>query len=136
MEWGHNTTSYAWSSGHDFIDAPWKPDTDWHHIAVTWDGKEFGIYLDADQIGSGVTTPDLGRNPLTNKPLLIGIYLGTGQHGQWGEFFSGRIDEVAIFNIALADDDIETIMAKGLEEILSVEPSDKLAAIWATIKAQ
>ena len=119
-----------------FIDAPWKPDTDWHHIAVTWDGKEFGIYLDADQIGSGVTTPNLGRNSLTDKPLLIGIYLGTGQHGQWGEFFSGIIDEVAIFNIALADDDIETIMAKGLEEILSVEPSDKLAAIWTTIKAQ
>ena len=99
-------------------------------------GKEFGIYLDADQIGSGVTTPNLGRNSLTDKPLLIGIYLGTGQHGQWGEFFSGIIDEVAIFNIALADDDIETIMAKGLEEILGVEPSDKLAAIWATIKAQ
>ena len=116
-----------------FIDAPWKPDTDWHHIAVTWDGKEFGIYLDADQIGSDVTTPDLGRRPLTDNPLLIGIY---GQHGQWGKFFSGIIDEVAIFNIALADDDIETIMAKGLEEILSVEPSDKLAAIWATIKAQ
>ena len=67
---------------------------------------------------------------------MIGIYLDTGQHGKWGEFFPGIIDEVAIFNIALADDDIETIMAKGLEEILSVEPSDKLAAIWATIKAQ
>ena len=99
-------------------------------------GKEFGIYLDADQIGSGVTTPNLGRNSLTDKPLLIGIYLGTGQHGHWGEFFSGIIDEVATFNIALADDDIEIIMAKGLEEILSVEPSDKLAAIWTTIKAQ
>ena len=67
---------------------------------------------------------------------MIGIYLGTGQHDQWGEFFSGIIDEVSIFNIALADDDIENIMNKGLEEILSVEPSDKIAIIWANIKAQ
>ena len=70
-----------------YIDAPWDPDTKWHHVAVTWDGEEFGIYLDLDQIGSGVTAPNLGRNPLTDKPFLIGIYLATGQHAQWGTFF-------------------------------------------------
>jgi hypothetical protein len=119
-----------------FIDAPWKPDTKWHHVAVTWDGKEFGIYLDVDQIGSGVTTPNLGRNPLTDKPFLIGIYLATGQHGQWGQFFPGIVDEVAIFNTALDDDDIETLTTDGLEKVLGVEPSDKLATTWAGIKAQ
>jgi len=105
------------------------------HGGAKWVGGKLGgkaLRLDAKDD----YTPNLGRNPLTDKPLLIGIYLGTGQHSQWGEFFSGIIDEVTTFNIALADDDIETIMAKGLEEILSVEPSDKLAAIWATIKAQ
>ena len=118
-----------------FIDAPWKPDTDWHHVAVTWDGEEFGVYMDAEQIGSGVTTANLGRNPLTDKPFLIGIYLATGQHGKWGAFLSAIIDDVVIFNTALDDDDIETLMAQGLKVAADIEPSGKLATTWAAIKA-
>ena len=118
-----------------YIDAPWSPDTDWHHVAATWDGEEFEIYLDADSIGSGVTGPNLGRNPLTDKPLFLGIYLATGQHGQWGAFFGGIIDDVAIFNTALADDDIETIMTDGLKTAADIEPSGKLTTTWAAIKA-
>ena len=118
-----------------YIDANWTPDTKWHSIAVTWDGKKFEIYLDVAQIGSGVTVSNLGRNPLTDKPLLIGIYLATGQHGQWGAFFPGIIDEVAIFNMALTDDDIKTITTKGLKMVTGIEPSDKLATTWASIKA-
>ena len=118
-----------------FIDANWKPDTDWHHVAVTWDGKGFGVYLDAEEIGAGVTTANIGRNPLTDKPLLIGIYLATGQHGQWGKFFGGIIDDVAVFNTALADNDIETLMNDGLKRAANVEPSGKLTTTWAALKA-
>ena len=119
-----------------YIDANWNPDTDWHHVAVTWDGEEFGVYMDADQIGSGVTAPNLGRNPLTDKPFLIGIYLATGQHGQWGAFLPAIIDDVVIFNTALSDDDIETIMNEGLRMAADIEPSGKLTITWADIKAR
>lgn len=40
-----------------YIDASWTPDTNWHHIALTYDGEEFAIYLDVDLIASGVTVP-------------------------------------------------------------------------------
>ena len=118
-----------------FIDAPWNPDTDWHHVAVTWDGEAFGVYLDAEQIGDGVSTANLGRNPLTDKPLLIGIYLATGQHAKWGAFFGGIVDDVAVFNAALTGNDIETLMNTGLEAAADIEPSGKLAITWAAIKA-
>ena len=118
-----------------FIDAPWKPDTDWHHVAVTWDGDEFGVYMDADAIGEGVTTPNLGRNALTDKPLLIGIYLATGQHGKWGAFFAGIVDDVAVFNTALSGNDIETLMNDGLAATADIEASGKLTTTWAAIKA-
>jgi hypothetical protein len=118
-----------------YIDAPWKPDTDWHHVAAIWDGEEFIIYLDADEIGAGVTGPNLGRNALTDKPVLIGIYLATGQHGQWGAFLGAIIDDVAIFNVALSDDDIETLMNDGLKTAADIEPSGKLTTTWADIKA-
>ena len=53
--------------------------------------------------------------------------------------FNGVIDEVAIFNVALDVDDINEIMTEGLGEatgITAVEPSGKLAATWASIKAR
>ena len=118
-----------------YVDADWEPDTDWHHVAVTWDGEAFGVYLDAEEIGSGVNGANIGRNPLTDKPLLIGIYLETGQHGQWGAFLSAIIDDFAIFNTALAGDDIETLMNEGLEATTDVEASGKLTTTWAAIKA-
>lgn len=117
-----------------YIDAPWTPDTDWHHVAVTWDGEEFVVYLDADKIGSGTNAKNIGRNPLSDKPFLIGIYLATGQHGQWGAFLSAIVDDVAIFNVALPDNDIETIMNDGLEMAASVDPSEKLTTTWAKYK--
>ena len=119
-----------------FIDANWKPDTNWHHVAVTWDGEAFGVYLDADEIGAGVTTANLGRNPLTDKPFLIGIYLATGQHGQWGQFLGAIVDDVAVFNVALSDDDIETLMNDGLQKAASVDASGKLTTTWAALKAE
>ena len=118
-----------------YVDADWNPDTDWHHVAATWDGEKFDIYLDAESISSGVTDADIGRNALTDKPLLFGIYLRTGQHDQWGAFFGGIIDEVVIFNTALSEDDIGTIMNDGLKTVADIEPSGKLATTWAAIKS-
>lgn len=117
-----------------YIDADWNPDTDWHHVAATYDGEEFGVYLDAEQIGSGVTAAGLGRNPLTDKPLLFGIYLPTGQHGQWGEFFSGIVDDFVIFKTALSENDIDTLMKQGLETTADIEPTGKLTTTWAKVK--
>ena len=85
-------------------------------------------------IGEGVTTANIGRNPLTDKPLLIGIYLATGQHGQWGAFLGAIIDDVAIFSVALSDNDIETLMNDGLQATADIEPLDKLTTTWAAIK--
>ena len=116
-----------------YIDAPWSPDTKWRSFAVTWDGKKFETYLDGVRIDHGAIQ-NTGRNPLSEKPLCIGIYLATGQHGQWGAFFTGIIDEVSIFNVALEEEDIQDIMDKGLESILAVSQSGKLTTTWGRIK--
>ena len=43
--------------------------------------------------------------------------------------------EIALFKVALDKDDIKTVM-KGLKVVLglAVEPRDKLATTWATLK--
>ena len=87
------------------------------------------------RLGSGVNGANIGRNPLTDKPVLFGIYLATGQHGQWGAFLGAIIDDVAIFNTALTGDDIGTLMNDGLETTTDVEVAGKLTTTWAAIKA-
>ncbi len=47
------------------------------------------------------------------------------------------MDEAAIFNIALTEDDIKGIMNEGLEKVLgitAVDLSGKLTSTWASIK--
>ena len=76
----------------------------------------------------------LGRNPLTDKPFLFGIYFPTGQHAQWGEFFSGIVDDFVIFNTALSENDVDTLMNQGLENTDDIETAGKLTTTWAKIK--
>jgi hypothetical protein len=72
----------------------------WHNVVGTYDGSSVRLYLDGREVGSG--TPDTtpigyslpGSNDLTigNYPSCPGVSLD----------FSGAIDEVKIFNRALA----------------------------------
>jgi len=49
------------------------------------------------------------------------------------------IDDVSLFNVALTDAEIKSIMTDGLAETLGltdVSPEEKLTTTWATIKKQ
>ena len=57
----------------------------------------------------------------------------------WAELghFNGAIDEVAVFKVALTENDVKRITDKGLERALgmtAVSPSGKLTTTWSTIK--
>ena len=51
----------------------------------------------------------------------------------------GIIDEVAIFNVALTEKNIQTVMESGLQKIISgqlaVGPSGKLTTFWGKIRS-
>jgi len=46
------------------------------------------------------------------------------------------IDEVVIFNVALEENDIQTLMNVGLSSVLAVSDAGKLATTWSNIKTQ
>ena len=48
--------------------------------------------------------------------------------------FKGAVDEVAFYNRALTEDEIEEAMQRSL--FIAVEPEDKLPITWGTIKVQ
>ncbi len=74
----------------------------WHHVAGTYDGATARLYLD------GKLVPDDGNStftsagvPQTSADLGVGAYLGTCDL-----YYTGDIDQVAIFNQALPVDRI------------------------------
>ena len=57
-----------------------------------------------------------------------------GRH--YDRYTDGVIDEVALFNVALEEEDIKFLMDNGLETAAAVEPVNKLATTWGRIKQQ
>jgi Concanavalin A-like lectin/glucanases superfamily len=74
----------------------------WHNVIGSDDGSTVRLYVDGQQVGSG--TPDsapIGYGLSTSNDLLIGNYGGCSSLG-----FTGRIDEVRIFDRALSAPEI------------------------------
>ena len=70
-------------------------DTDWHHLAGTYDGSRIKLYYDGGLVSDQpcTLTPAISADPLT-----IGFQSGNGPHSP----FDGLIDEVHVFNRALS----------------------------------
>jgi hypothetical protein len=103
-------------------------DGNWHHTTMIVDRtkKKIITYLD-------------GENELSADIANI-VSITSGTPVVFGGGFKGSIDEVAIFNTAIAQDDVKTIMTKGLAEALksgaAVDPSSKLGVTWGDIKRE
>ncbi|MBD3185156.1 hypothetical protein GF312_22945 [Candidatus Poribacteria bacterium] len=109
-------------------DNPISADT-WYHAALVWDATQATIkfYLDG-VLQSGVgTTP---ASPGDKKEINI----GRRTDGNIDTYFDGIIDEFAILNVVLTEEDIETIMDYGLFVIAPVSSKGKLATLWSKIK--
>jgi hypothetical protein len=83
----------------------------WHHFAATWDGATLLLYVDGTQAG---TWPATGQFYQTSSGEGIGCYHvpqdGTPSANIAG-FFTGVIDEVAIYNRALTATEIASYYA-------------------------
>ena len=107
-------------------------DDEWIHVAETRnvDDREYKMYKDGE-----VTAEDkwvkCGAHPCgDSSPSNLNLLIGFGYAGH----FRGIIDDVAIFNVVLSEDEITQIMEDGLEDAFDVSPADKLATTWANIK--
>jgi hypothetical protein len=78
----------------------------WTHLAVTYDGSSFRFYTNGVLVR---TTSNVTAIKASTGNLRI------GGNSIWGEFFSGLIDDVRIYNRALAATEIQTDMATGVQ---------------------
>ena len=85
------------------------PSNEWHHLAAVYkaDMDSLKLFYDGNLIETVQVTEDL--------PYTEGVALSIGSDEEGTQmFFSGSIDEIAVFNSALPDDDILTLYMKGL----------------------
>ncbi|MFB9964331.1 LamG-like jellyroll fold domain-containing protein [Sinosporangium siamense] len=84
----------------------------WSHVAVTYDGTTARLYVNGEQFAEVPLSGDLDDD---------GGAVQIGSNSVWGEFFSGLIDEVRIYNIAQTSGQIQTDMASpiGSTQLLS-----------------
>jgi len=81
---------------------------DWHHYASTYDGAEGRIYIDGvlDVVSEGTGQISISANDL---------YIGENS-GATGRFLHGILDDIQIYNRALSETEINSIMS-GLEDL-------------------
>jgi hypothetical protein len=83
-----------------------------HLVAVTYDGVNETVYLDGASLGSAPFT-QVGYNSDYQYSIGTGFTLGwpAGNGGYF--YFQGRIDEVEIFNRALAPSEVQALFTAG-----------------------
>ncbi len=104
-------------------------DTNWHHVAVSKNGSAVSFYLDG-AVNSRVTyEPGF----VLSTPVTIGAW-GPGL----GNCFLGSVDELAVYNRALATNEVQGLYLSGVAGKCAVppfiirQPSDQRLISWFT----
>ena len=102
------------------------PETNnWLHIAFTNDGEMASLYIDGEVIAQGDIP---GALKSIDDPLRI-----AQDCDRPNNVFTGMIDEVRLWNRALSEGDINTLMNLNTQAT-PVDPLDKLSTTWGNLK--
>ena len=86
----------------------------WHSVALTWGSGGLELYLDGTLVDSD---PYTGGLPDIGEPITIGASQKSSDDGQANnleDFFDGQIAEVAVFDSALSETQIDALIDSGV----------------------
>ena len=95
----------SWLGSDDLGGIAALPADTWKHLATTYDGTTWRLYVDGVEVSSKPYTKPI---PASTSPLKI------GGNALWGEFFSGRIDEVRVYDHGLTAAEVQADMNRAV----------------------
>jgi uncharacterized repeat protein (TIGR01451 family) len=105
----NNTIAFNWNNANSIVsDFPISVDR-WYHVALTFDGTSYRLYVDGVSVHSAV----LGSSPIANssaKSILGAMIQGTTFPYLPTNFFTGFLQELRIWNVALSESQIHQMM--------------------------
>ena len=102
-------------------------DGKWHFVAGVYDEKNLIPYVDGEQFNPRGAA---GKPATSNAPFIIGAQGPDGKKGT----LRGVIDEVAVYNTALDEDEIADVMEGLSKQFQTVEATRKLTTTWGYLK--
>jgi len=102
-------------------------DNKWHFVAGVYDEKNLIPYVDGERFNPRGA---VGKPATSNAPLIIGAQGPDGNNGS----LKGIIDEVAVYDTALDEDEIAEVMEGLANQFHAVEAAEKLAVTWGALK--
>jgi hypothetical protein len=94
----------GWIAKKPLVSESTVSDGQWHNIGFVWDGSYRILYVDGTEVAKDTTA----QNPL--KSADGGLHIGAGNTLAAETFFSGLIDDVRIYNVALTADEIAALI--------------------------
>ncbi len=111
--------TFGGSNGNAFGTAALAANT-WAYLALSYDGSTLRIYVNGTLVGSQAKTGAIASS--TNQ-------LQIGGDSIFGQFFSGMIDEVRVYNTALTAAQVQTDMTTPVSGTTGLQISPKAYAI-------
>ncbi|MDG5493183.1 LamG-like jellyroll fold domain-containing protein, partial [Psychroserpens sp. SPM9] len=132
---------FSWfTSGADgYIQSDYSITTNrWYHIAVTFDGTNYVLYIDGIDLGTVTGTQNAPDSTTANVECLLGaLDPANGTSALATHYFDGRIDELRIWNTALTAAQIRQMMNQEIEDNTAVRgavvPLDIAGLSWTDL---
>ena len=130
----NNVISFNWNNGNSITSTSLISCDRWYHIAVTFNGTTYNLYID----GVAVQVPVSGSNPILNNNVDCIVGAMDQNNASPVNYCNGWIDEIRIWNVELTVDQIRQMMNQEIESngthvkgsIIPVDISDLL---WSNL---
>lgn len=110
----NNTISFNWNNGNSIPSTFPVTTGRWYHVAVTFDGTSYKLYIDGVIVHAAVT----GSNPTANsssKCILGAMIQGTTYPYLPTNYFTGWMQELRVWNVALTEAQTHQMMNQKIE---------------------
>ncbi len=106
------STSFDWSLIND---------GSWHHYAVMYDNGIHEIWID----GARTASSDYGSFPLWTRQDQPWVFGGRERAEGGGEYYTGELDDVRIYNYALSEEEIKALRDGTSQRVEAAQPAGK-----------